>query len=45
MHQVRHKTGEAEKNGNDMLEEMDVSVDEKINSIKSKVRDLAGEFD
>jgi 5-carboxymethyl-2-hydroxymuconate isomerase len=45
MHQLMHKTAEAEKIGLDMLEEMAESVDEKINSIKSKVRDLAGEFD
>ena len=29
----------------DLLEEMAAGVDEKIDSIKSKVRDLAGEFD
>lgn len=45
MHQLMHKTAEAEKTGHELLEEMAKSVDEKINSIKSKVRDLAGEFD
>jgi len=45
MHQLMNKMAEAEKTGRDLLEEMAVSVDEKINSIKSKVRDLAGEFD
>jgi len=45
MHQLMHKMAEAEKTGRDLLEEMAASVDEKINSIKSKVRDLAGEFD
>ena len=45
MHQLKNKMAEAEKTGRDLLEEMAASVDEKINSIKSKVRDLAGEFD
>lgn len=45
MHQLMHKMASAEKTGRDLLEEMAASVDEKINSIKSKVRDLAGEFD
>ncbi len=45
MYQLMQKTAEAEKTGVDLLEEMAASVDEKIDSIKSKVRDLAGEFD
>ena len=45
MHQLMNKMASAEKTGRDLLEEMAASVDEKINSIKSKVRDLAGEFD
>ncbi|MCH7623952.1 MAG: J domain-containing protein [Nitrospinae bacterium] len=45
MHQLMKKMASAEKTGVDLLEEMAASVDEKIDSIKSKVRDLAGEFD
>ena len=45
MHQLMKKAASAEKIGVDLLEEMAASVDEKIDSIKSKVRDLAGEFD
>ncbi len=45
MYQLMKKMTSAEKTGVDLLEEMAASVDEKIDSIKSKVRDLAGEFD
>lgn len=45
MHQLMQKMAVAEKTGSDLLEEMAASVDEKIDSIKSKVRDLTGEFD
>ena len=45
MYQLLKKMASAEKTGVDLLEEMAASVDEKIDSIKSKVRDLAGEFD
>ncbi len=45
MYQLMKKYASAEKTGSDLLEEMATSVDEKIDSIKSKVRDLAGEFD
>jgi len=45
MHQLMKKMVSMEKTGVDLLEEMAASVDEKIGSIKSKVRDLAAEFD
>ncbi|GJL77231.1 MAG: hypothetical protein NPINA01_02200 [Nitrospinaceae bacterium] len=45
MYQLMNKIATAGKIGGDILEEMAASVDEKIASIKSKVRDLAGEFD
>jgi hypothetical protein len=45
MYQLMNKMALAENTDLDLLEEMAASVDEKINSIKFKVRDLAGEFD
>jgi hypothetical protein len=45
MYQLMKKMASVGKTGGDLLEEMAAGVDEKIDSIKSKVRDLAGEFD
>lgn len=45
MYQLMKKMASAGKTDGGLLEEMAANVDEKINSIKSKVRDLAGEFD
>ena len=45
MYQLMKKMASAGKTGGDLLEEMAAGVDEKIASIKSRVRDLAGEFD
>ena len=45
MYQLMKKMASIGKTGGDLLEEMAAGVDEKIDSIKSKVRDLAGEFD
>lgn len=45
MYRLLGKVAAAGKTGGDLLEEMAASVDEKIDSIKSKVRGLAGEFD
>ena len=45
MYQLMEKMASAGKSDGDLLEEMAASVDEKIDSIKSRVRGLAAEFD
>lgn len=45
MYQLMKKIESAGEQGHDLLQEMAAGIDQKIDSIKSKVRDLAGEFD
>ncbi len=45
MYQLMKKIESAGEHGSDLLQEMAASVDRKVDTIKSKVRDLASEFD